>query len=193
MAFLSRRAAIAFFFGLLAWGVGPASAQQPDVTGVWQQMDSDTGKVGSYVYIHAVHGVYEGDIVKLFLKPGDNPNPICAGCKGDQKGHPFLGLRLMYGLKKDGLTYSGGTIVDPRDGSEYNVELTLSEDGETLTVRGFIGLSIFGQSLEWKRLDNPDPQLLKVLDTAAKPDKKALKKADQKKPERKPAPPVTNE
>jgi uncharacterized protein (DUF2147 family) len=190
MAFPSRRAATAFYVGLLAWGIIPASAQQPDATGVWQQIDSDTGKVGSYVYVHSVHGVYEGDIVKLFLKPGDSPNPICAGCKGDQKGHPFLGLRLMYGLKKDGSTYSGGTIVDPRDGSEYNVELTLSDDGETLTVRGFIGISLFGQSLEWKRLDNPDPELLKVVDAAPKtPDKKALKKTDQKKLK----PPVTNE
>ena len=129
-----------------------AYAEPPTIAGVWQQVDSDTGYVGGLISFKQKGDLWEGYIVKMYPKPGDPVDPVCARCTDDRKDQPVLGLRLIQNAKRDGLTYEGETILDPRNGSQYSVELTLSPDNETLTVRGYLGLKLFGQSQTWKRL-----------------------------------------
>ena len=62
------------------------------------------------------NGVYEGNIVKIFQKPGEDENWRCHKCEGAEKGAPVLGLALIKGMKRNGMSYEDGTIMDPRDG-----------------------------------------------------------------------------
>jgi len=148
-----------------------AYAEPPTIAGVWQQVDSDTGYVGGLISFKQKGDLWEGYIVKMYPKPGDPVDPVCARCTDDRKDQSVLGLRLIQNAKRDGLTYEGGTILDPRNGSQYSVELTLSPDNETLTVRGYLGLKLFGQSQTWKRLHETDPDYPKPAARAASPKK----------------------
>jgi uncharacterized protein (DUF2147 family) len=141
----------------------PRPAPAPSTAeGMWEQME-DNGKVGSWFYIYEREGVFEGKIVKMFLKPGENPNPPCIRCTGEQKNQPTLGLTLIKGMQKKGRSYENGTILDPRDGSVYSARMELSPDGQKLIVRGYLGIELFGQSQTWRRL--PDSTLAEVTGT----------------------------
>jgi uncharacterized protein (DUF2147 family) len=138
----------------LCLGARAVDAQEPGATGLWQQLDTETGKSDGWFYIYEHNGTYEGAIVRMFLKPGDPPNPLCAKCVGDQQNAPWLGLTIIKGMARKGLEYDGGTILDPRKGNFWGAKMILSPDGQDLTVRGYALIPVLGMNQYWKRLPN---------------------------------------
>jgi uncharacterized protein (DUF2147 family) len=121
--------------------------------GIWEKQNS-SGKPEGWFRIEERGGVYEGQIVRMFpAKPGDDPATFrCTECEGEQKNAPVLGITFIKGMRRQGLRYEDGTILDPRDGSQYRAVMELSPDGQQLTVRGFLGIELFGQSQIWRRI-----------------------------------------
>ena len=165
--------AAAFLAISAAYSMTPA---QPAATGLWQKTDEQTGApVGWFLFVER-GGLYEGVIAKLFRRPEDPENPICSSCRDDRKNQPLLGLSLIRNMQRDGLVYQGGNILDPRDGSIYSVMMTVSPDGSTLTVRGYLGIALFGRDEIWRRLPETavrqlDPIIVaRYLPGAVKPD-----------------------
>jgi uncharacterized protein (DUF2147 family) len=162
--------AVLVLFNAAAWAA-PAGGE-PSAIGLWEQVDDKTGQPESWFSITEKDGVYTGKIVKMFPKPGDPPPESwrCTKCEGDEKNAQVLGLALIKGMKRDGLNYQDGTIMDPRDGTVYRALMRLSPDNKKLEVRGYLGISIAGRSQYWNRL--PD----NAMDPPPRPPTKGQKK-----------------
>ena len=142
---------------LVFTAAAPLRAAEPTAAGLWEQIDVKTGKPESWFKITERNGVYEGAVAKIFFKPGEDQNWVCDKCEGADRGRPVLGLTLIKGMRRNGLSYENGTIMDPRDGSVYRALMRVSPDGQKLEVRGYLGISLFGQTQVWNRL--PDNAL----------------------------------
>jgi uncharacterized protein (DUF2147 family) len=163
----------AFLAAIGAAMVAPAHATDlTSAVGLWEQVDEKSGKPESWFKISEHNGVYEGNIVKIFFKPGEDENWACDKCEGAEKGRPVLGLALIKGMQRNGNAYENGTIMDPRDGSVYSAKMKLSDDGKTLEVRGFLGLSFLGRSQYWNRLPDNAMQPAPTAKAAPKGAKK---------------------
>jgi len=149
-------AALLAGFAVALASVDRLHAAEPSVNGLWEQVGDD-GQVGGWFMFFERDGHYDGALVRAFSKPGEPQYEVCSECKGDQKNAPMMGLLIVRDMQRRGLTYENGTILDPRDGSVYKAKMELSPDGQKLTVRGFLGIELFGQSQVWRRI--PDTSL----------------------------------
>lgn len=142
---IPARAAKALLGALLL--ANAALAQSP--VGAWQTIDDGSGKPRSVVQIEEKSGLLEGKITQIFLQPCEPPDPVCTKCSGERKNAKVVGMTILWGLKKDGEQWTGGSILDPANGTTYRSALWL-EDADTLKVRGYWG--IFWRTQTWKRV-----------------------------------------
>lgn len=119
------------------------------VLGKWKTIDDKNGKAKSIVEIYENQGKIYGRIVEL-INP-KKEKPLCIKCEGADKDKPILGMVIIRGLEQDGDEYNGGEILNPINGALYKCYIAL-EEANTLKVRGYLGISLFGRTQEWLRV-----------------------------------------
>lgn len=132
---------------------------QPTAAGLWERVDS-SGAPAAWFLILNCNGIYQGKMVRILRSPpGKNPADWrCTACSGAQRNAPVIGLTFINGMKRNGLAYEGGSILDPRTGFVYSARMDLSPDGRELDVRGYLGIVLLGMTEVWRRLpDNAMP------------------------------------
>jgi len=149
---------VAGVFSLLVSAAAAHAADQ-SAAGLWQK--TEDGKPVVWVLVVDHGGVFEGAIARTFPKPGEPENLTCSKCDDDRKGAPILGLSFIRDMKRSGLKYEDGNVLDPRDGTVYHAKMTLSPDGQSLTLRGYVGISLLGKNETWQRV--PD-KMIATLD-----------------------------
>jgi uncharacterized protein (DUF2147 family) len=136
---------------LLVFSYRPAMGAETSPAGLWKTFDDRTHKARGTVRIYEENGIFFGKIESSF-----NPEEVtehCGKCAGDRKDAPIIGLEFLRGMTRHGAEYNGGDILDPESGYIYRCRFALSSDGEKLFVRGYLGLSLFGRTQTWIRMD----------------------------------------
>jgi uncharacterized protein (DUF2147 family) len=128
----------------LQFAVAQTADPADQIVGVYWGPLKD-GKVE--IYKRGAH--YAGKIVeeKVAAYDRNNPDPLL-------KDRPLLGVNIFtnfdyYAPDKQWLN---GKVYDPKDGKSYDCKLWLENEGKTLVVRGFIGVSFFGRTERMERV-----------------------------------------
>lgn len=78
----------------------------------------------------------------------ENPDPAL-------RDRELLGLEFLKDFAFNGDdTWESGTIYDPESGKTYQCTMWLEESGQELKVRGYVGISLFGRTETFVRVQN---------------------------------------
>ncbi len=114
------------------------------ILGVWL-----TAKKDGKFQIYKVGNKYYGKVI--WGTGGDkydskNPDPKL-------RNKEIVGQTLLKDFVFDGdESWDDGTIYDPREGKTYDCILKL-KNANTLEVRGYVGISLFGRTETWTRVN----------------------------------------
>ena len=127
---------------------GYSQNKADDITGNWLT----GGKEPAKIQIYKSGEKFSGKIVWL-KNPIENGKQRVDANNPDKakRSNPIIGLVMLTGFKFDGNDeWKGGDIYDPESGKTYSSYLYL-KDKNTLKVRGYVGISLFGRTETWAR------------------------------------------
>jgi uncharacterized protein (DUF2147 family) len=125
-----------------------AQNKADDIVGNWLT----AGKEPAMIQIYKAGEIFYGKITWL-KNPTENGRPRVDGNNPDKlkRNNPSIGLVILTGFKFDGDDeWEGGEIYDPESGKTYSSYLSL-KNRNTLKVRGYVGISLFGRTEIWTR------------------------------------------
>ena len=126
-----------------------AQTTKNTIVGTWLNQDKT-----ALIQIYEQGEKVFGKIVWL-KEPNENGKPKTDIKNPDKARHtdPIIGLVMLKNFVFNGKsTWEDGTLYDARSGKTYSAYMTLQSD-KTLKVRGYVGISLFGQTNIWTRIN----------------------------------------
>ncbi len=125
----------------------PLSVKYPpeSILGEWCTEVQESRPPGRVNFVRAPDGTYMG-ILTYSAQPRKDVN------NKDPKlrDRPLVGIVLMWHLRYDDGEYTEGYVYNPEDGGTYRVNAEVLSPA-FLKIRGYLGISLFGQSQKWAR------------------------------------------
>ncbi|HJS55428.1 MAG TPA: DUF2147 domain-containing protein [Chitinophagaceae bacterium] len=144
-----KKRIISLAFSLIQFSLAAVSqSKADDIVGTWLT----GGKEPAKIQIYKTGEKFYGKIIWLKYPTG-NGKPRTDGNNPDKekRNNPIVGLVILRDFRFDGDDeWKGGDIYDPESGKTYSCYMYLTNKN-TLKVRGYIGLSIFGRTEIWAR------------------------------------------
>jgi uncharacterized protein (DUF2147 family) len=119
-----------------------------DIIGIWLTGGKEPAKIQIYKAGEKFYGkiIWLKNPVKDGKQRTDGNNP-----DKSKRNTPVVGLVILKGFRFDGDDeWRGGDIYDPESGKTYSSYMYL-KDQNTLKVRGYVGVSLFGRTETWVR------------------------------------------
>ncbi|MFT6699431.1 MAG: hypothetical protein ACJAVD_000930 [Porticoccaceae bacterium] len=120
------------------------------IFGKWNSTNEETGNIDSIIEVYEKDGKAFAKVIEI--KGSTRKNAVCEKCEDENKNKPILGLNILTGLQENEDEWSGGNILDPRNGRIYNCYIKLIKPNK-LKIRGYIGLALFGKTAYWERAE----------------------------------------
>lgn len=123
-------------------------AQNPDaVTGNWLNEEKD-----AKVQIYRNGDKYSGKLVwiaRALEDDGKTPRKDSKNPDASLRSRGLLNLVILSDFVFDDGEWTDGKIYDPKSGKTYSSKMKLK--GNTLEIRGYVGLSMFGRTTVWTK------------------------------------------
>ncbi|MFD2202954.1 DUF2147 domain-containing protein [Shivajiella indica] len=118
------------------------------IIGKWYNTEKD-----AQVEIFKEGGKFFGKIVWL-QDPTENGKPKVDKNNSDtgKRQRPIMGMKLLNDFEYKGGSWENGTIYDPKNGKTYSC-IIKKKNEKTLEVRGYVGVSLIGRTVEWTRAE----------------------------------------
>lgn len=136
-------------FSVFTSGSFAQTSEGDKILGVWE-----VGSGKARVKVTKYGEKYAGKMVWLLNPKYDDGTPKMDKNNPDEskRNVPLLGYTMLLGFEYTGDgKYENGTIYDPESGSTYHCEIKMTDEN-TLDVRGYIGVQMFGRTDKWKRV-----------------------------------------
>lgn len=120
-----------------------AQTSASDIIGEYW-INNQSGKIE----IFERQGQYFGKIVwrEEVIKDSKNPDPSL-------RNRSVIGIEFIKNFQFDGSKYKGGTVYSIENGKTYSGKLWLEDQGQTLKMRGFIGVALLGKTMTLDRVN----------------------------------------
>ena len=128
-----------------------SAAHLSSPSGWWQPIDAKTGKPLGLIRIYQERGLFFGRIEPS--SPSDDSSQKCSRCTDERRNQSIIGLVLIRNMRLQRDEYVGGDILDPDSGRVYGCKFRLADGGRKLSMRGYLGISLIGQSQTWQRVE----------------------------------------
>lgn len=121
------------------------------IFGKWNSKNEKTDEIDCVIEVYEKDGKAFAKVAEIMND--EKRDALCTACEGEKKDKPVLGLDILTGLEKDDDDeWSGGEILDPRNGKVYKCYIKLVEPNK-LKLRGYIGVALFGKTAYWERAE----------------------------------------
>ena len=119
-----------------------------EIQGKWMQ-SNDEGVAKSVLDLFIDNNKLYAQVYEII--DINNKKAVCEECVGKNKDKPIEKMVIVEGLTFEDNYWQGGKILDPNNGKYYKCYIEIIDEN-TISVRGYIGISLFGRSQIWRRV-----------------------------------------